>query len=121
MRKSARIRNKIKRDKELKLQKRIKDSQQYSFKDAYKLQNYVRNIGKCLKGVSWKASVQNYRINCLTKIYNDYIITIKGMLPKPVSDMIVTIHEHGNARTITPIHFKSCYVTQCLCLFYQRS
>ena len=54
MRKSARAFNKIKRDKNLKLQKRIKDSQQYSFKDAYKLQNYVRNIGKCLKGVDMK-------------------------------------------------------------------
>lgn len=115
MRKSARIRNKIKRDKELKLQKRIKDSQQYSFKDAYKLQNYVRNIGKCLKGVSWKASVQNYRINCLIKIYNDYIITIKGMLPKPVSDRIVTIHERGKARTITPIHIKDRMVQKLLC------
>ena len=117
MRKSLRIKKRSERIAEKRFEK-LKNSQaDYSYDNIFTLNHFVIAFFKCLKGVLWKASVQNYLINCVTKLFSDYLSIKNRKLPKPVSDKEIIIRERGKPRKITPIHIKDRVIQKVLCDF----
>lgn len=115
MRKTYRI---LKR-KEIREQKRLEkmkiEQADYAYDKVFSFQHFVRVYPKCLKGVSWKASVQNYEINAVTKLYNDFLRLRDRKLPTPISDKTISIYERGKERFITPIHVKDRVIQKVVC------
>ena len=77
---------KIERSKAQKEKKRIENQKDYTYDKTYTYQHFIEKIPDCMKNVGWKASVQNYRINGITKTYNDYLSMKERNLPRSVSD-----------------------------------
>lgn len=115
MNRKTRAHKRILKDKELKLKRHKELLNNYKYDSIFTYTNFVDKISDCMKGVSWKASVQNYYINCLIKTYTDYSIIKNHKLPTPVSDMTIMIYERGKARIITPIHIKDRMTQKVLC------
>lgn len=115
MNKKTRAHKRILKDKELKLKRQKELLNNYKYDSIFTYTNFVDKISDCMKGVSWKASVQNYYINCLIKTYTDYSIIKNHKLPIPVSDKEIVIFERGKARIITPIHIKDRVIQKVLC------
>lgn len=118
MRKVLRASKKKQRINDARIAK-IKQQQQgrYTFENVFTLQHFIEVLPKCFKGVSWKSSVQNYEINIVTNMYNDFIKLQNGELPKPTSCKEVIIRERGKERVITPIHIRDRVVQKVLCDF----
>ncbi|MBR4589369.1 MAG: RNA-directed DNA polymerase [Bacteroidaceae bacterium] len=117
MNKKLRIKKKKEIIKNRKLEKLKSQQNEYTFDKVFTLQHFVKVYPKCLLGVRWKASVQRYITNSVSKLYNDFLLTKERKLPKPVSDKEVTIYERGKPRTITPIHVKDRVTQKVLCDF----
>ena len=115
MRKSLRAYRKILRDKEKKQRKALEEKNTYTVDRVFRYGNFVRSARKCRKGVSWKASVQNYQLTALSKTYNDFKIIRAGKIPKCSTGREITITERGKARIITPIHIKDRMLQKVLC------
>lgn len=115
MRKSLRIKKKIERIKQSREEKILRQQSKYTFDKIFTCQHFVSILPKCLKGVTWKASVQNYNINSVLKLYRDFINLRNRELPMPISDKDIVIYERGKARTITPIHIKDRVIQKVLC------
>lgn len=115
MRKQLRAYRKILRDKERKRKKAQEEKEAYSVDKVFSYGNFVKSALKCRKGVSWKASVQNYQLTALSKTYADYKMIRAGKIPKCSTGREITIRERGKARTITPIHIKDRVVQKVLC------
>lgn len=115
MRKQLRAYRKILRDKEQKRKKSQIEKETYSVDKVFSYGNFVKSAIKCRKGVSWKASVQNYQLTALSKTYADYKTIRDGKIPKCSTGREITIRERGKARTITPIHIKDRVVQKTIC------
>lgn len=115
MRKSLRAYRKILRDKEKKQRKTLEEKNTYTVDRVFRYGNFVRSARKCRKGVSWKASVQNYQLTALSKTYNDFKTIRAGRIPKCSTGREITITERGKARIITPIHIKDRMLQKVLC------
>lgn len=115
MRKRLRAYRKILRDKEKKRKKTAEEKEAYSVDKVFRYGNFVRSARKCRKGVSWKASVQNYQLTALSKTYADFKTIRSGKIPKCSTGREITITERGKARIITPIHIKDRMVQKVLC------
>lgn len=87
----------------------------YTYDKVFTFEHFYKSYEKCVKGVSWKASVQNYSINSVLKIYNDFISIKNRKFPAPVSDKEIVIYERGKPRVITPIHIKDRVIQKVLC------
>ena len=115
MRKLYRAMKKIERSKAQKEKKRIENQKDYTYDKTYTYQHFIEKIPDCMKNVGWKASVQNYRINGITKTYNDYLSMKERNLPRSVSDKNMDISERGKSRNITPIHVKDRMIQKVMC------
>ena len=115
MRKKLRAYKKILRSKEQKQKKALEEKEAYSIAKVFRYGNFVESARKCRKGVSWKASVQNYQLTALTKTYTDFKTIRSGKIPKCSTGREITITERGKARIITPIHIKDRMVQKVLC------
>lgn len=115
MRKNLRTHKRIERDKQLKQEKMIAEMSVYNYNSVFTYLHFVYKLKKCIEDVSWKASVQNYYLSCIVKMFNDYLNMADRRLPLPVSDREVTIRERGKERKITPIHIKDRMIQKVLC------
>jgi len=115
IRKQLRAKKRILRDKARKAEKRIKESELYSYDNMCKFENFISSLSKCIKGVSWKRSVQNYYMNCLTNMFKAYSAMECRKLIKMISDKEIIIYERGKARTITPIHIRDRMIQKVVC------
>ena len=115
MRKRDRAYRKIRRDKERKLQKSVEEKQKYTVQSVFAYKNIIKSAVKSTKNVSWKASVQRYELNALSKTFADYRVLRTGAVPKCMSGREITITERGKSRTITPIHIKDRVLQKTLC------
>lgn len=88
---------------------------EYTYDKVFTFQHFVAVLPKCLKGVSWKPSVQKYYIGALVKMFVDFVSMKNRELPKLISDYDITIFERGKARIITPIHIKDRVIQKVLC------
>lgn len=86
MNKNIRIKKRKERRYNNKLKKLKQNQSEYTFDKVFTFQHFMKAYPKCLKGVHWKASVQNYIINSVLKLYNDFISIRNRELPNPVSD-----------------------------------
>ena len=118
MRKQLRAKYKIQRDKEKKKIKRTAQAERYSYENTFQYTHFLSSMKKCTVGVGWKTSVQNYYLNCIIKVYRDYLCMINKKLPSPISDRKIRIYERGKERTITPIHIKDRMIQKVLCDYY---
>lgn len=80
-------------------------------------EHFVEKIPKCMEGVSWKASAQNYYLMCIENIFKEYTDTTEKKEFIPVSGKEIPIYERGKERIITPIHIKDRMVQKVLCDF----
>lgn len=115
MRKQLRIQKHIENDKNVKAKKREQNSSKYSYDNVFTYGNFVKAAKKCLNGVYWKQSVQNYYFYSLTKTYRDYISLQNRKLPIGASSRTVSIYERGKSREITPIHISDRVIQKVLC------
>lgn len=115
MRKHYRILKKKERIQQKKLEKMKFEQAEYTYDKVFTFRHFIEVFPKCLKGVSWKSSVQSYMINSVTKLYRDFINLKSRELPTPVSDKEIVIYERGKARVITPIHVKDRVIQKVLC------
>lgn len=100
-------------DKERKRKRR----EEHTIESTYKIKNFYACLPKCRENVSWKASVQCYMATCVCKIYQDYLKSNQGNLPRSSSDKKEIIRERGKPREITPIHIRDRENQKVLCDF----
>lgn len=115
MRKEYRRLNKKERiikDKYLKMRE---EQTEYTYDKVFTFEHFVDAYKRSLHGVSWKASVQNYKINSVTKLYNDFLMIKDRKLPNAISDKEIKIYERGKERIITPIHIKDRVIQKVIC------
>lgn len=115
MNKQWRIRLKKERIQNHKKEKMKEEQKEYTYDKVFTFQHFLKVYPKCVKGVNWKASVQNYIINSVLKLYNDFISIRNRKLPTPVSDKEIVLYERGKPRIITPIHIKDRVIQKVLC------
>ena len=111
IRKDLRIKHRIKR----RYEKRMRKSRKYTFEYANKYSNYLISLSKCLKGVSWKHSTQQYYKSCISNTYND-MVSMKALnYPCKTGYRITKIFERGKEREITPVHIRQRVIQKVIC------
>lgn len=115
MRKELRAKRKIQYDKMYKEQKYKDQLKRHSYKNAFRYLNFIRIFWKCTRGVKWKASVQNFIMTGVIKMYLDSEKLLNYSIPPPIGDRVITIYERGKKRIITPIHIKDRIIQKLLC------
>lgn len=115
MRKELRAKRKIQYDKMYKEQKYKDQLKRHSYKNAFRYLNFIRIFWKCTRGVKWKASVQNFIMTGVIKMYLDSEKLLSYSIPTPIGDRTTTIYERGKKRIITPIHIKDRIIQKLLC------
>ena len=79
------------------------------------MQNFVKAIFKCRKGVGWKGSVQKYWQRSIVKMYETIRSIEEGKLPKLVSAKRITLYERGKKRIIVPIVIDDRMIQRVIC------
>lgn len=95
-------------------EKRNKQKTQLTFEEVFSYENLFKSALKCLKGVSWKTSVQNLIIGLptyLASIHKQLITNTYKSHPYE----IFTIHERGKKRECQSIHIRDRVIQKCLC------
>lgn len=115
MRKQLRAQKYIEKDKSEKLKKREQYAIEYSYDNVFSYTNFIKAARKCLNGVYWKQSVQNYHFYSLTKTYRDYLSLHNRKLPVGITCRTIPIYERGKRREITPIHIRDRIIQKVLC------
>lgn len=116
MNKRLRAKRRFLRDIEIKEKKKLQLAEDNSYDYVFQLKHFVDVLPKCLKGVSWKASVQNYYMTAIRKMYQDYTSIVKERkLPNVISTENKSIHERGKERIIVSIHIRDRVIQKVLC------
>ena len=113
--KKLRAKRRIEKDKARKENKKNEQLAQYTYEKVFTYQHFVEVIRKCMKGVKWKYSVQNFRTHPISRAYYFYQCVKEGKLPKRRPIKQVIIRERGKERIITPIHIEERIVQKVLC------
>ena len=80
----------------------------FSYKNLYKAYE------KCINGVKWKWSTQNYMVNACCRVARLYKRIQNGTYKSPKPRKF-TINERGKSREITALGFEDRIVNKCLC------
>lgn len=115
MRKQLRTWKRIAKDRSRKQKQKEYFSRVYTYDSAFTYTNIVNSVPKSLRGVYWKASVQNYHFYSLLKTLKDYESLVDRRLPKSVTCRTIQIYERGKRREITPIHIRDRVIQKTLC------
>ena len=111
-----RILKRIERSKERHKEKWNNYSKDYdNFDKVFSYQHFYDALHKCLKGVSWKASVQLYLQRCVEFITDTYNSLHNGELPKLKHTLSIVLFERGKRRVITPIRIEDRITQRVLC------
>lgn len=94
--------------------KRQNKTQDISFNNVFTFKNLWRSRCKSVKGVFWKASVQNYRNHSITNLAKTYKALYSNKF-KSRGFREFTICERGKTREIKSIHISERVVQKCLC------
>ena len=115
MRKEYRIRKRKEAIERKRKERMRKEQAEYTYKKVFTMQHFVAALKKSIKGVKWKASVQNHIANATTKLFSSYINMKKRKLPTLISDKEISIRERGKRRIIFPIHIRDRIIQKVLC------
>lgn len=111
-----RIKARIFRSKLQRKQKKEESNSSYdNFDKVFTYQHYYEALKKCLKGVSWKLSVQLYKRHCVELIHDTMESVHKGILPKLKNALPIILFERGKRRIITPIRIEDRMTQRVLC------
>lgn len=117
MNKSRRIFRRKEAIKRKRLEKMADSQREYTYDKVFTFQHFVISFKKCLKGVTWKTSVQNYISCAVERLYEAFQRMAKHDLPSLISDREIEIRERGKKRIIFPIHIKDRVIQKVLCDF----
>lgn len=111
-----RISARIIRDKQRRKEKKLRANSPYdNFDKVFTYQHFYCALKKCLKGVSWKASVQLYKRHCVELIHDTIESLHNGVLPKLKNTLPILLFERGKRRVITPIRIEDRMTQRVLC------
>lgn len=85
-----------------------------TFDDVFTYKNLYDAFGKCKRGVMWKSSVQSYRSNLPSNIYELYA-QLRDSTYRSRGFEEFTINERGKKRHIKSVHISERCVQRCLC------
>lgn len=94
--------------------KQERNKNQHAFDDVFTYKNLYDAFGKCKRGVMWKSSVQSYRANLPSNIYEIYAQLNDGTYRSRGFEEF-TINERGKTRHIKSVHISERCVQRCLC------
>ena len=103
--------DKLKKEQKSKMLQEIK----YNYDKVFEYSNLIESFQKCLKGVSWKPSVQKYKFNCINRLYKQHEDIINRKSYEMQFFKQITIKERGKDRKITPIHINDRVIQKVLC------
>lgn len=111
-----RILKRIERSKKKRQEKKEEYMNDYdNFDKVFSYQHFYDALRKCLKGVSWKASVQLYFQRSVELISDTYNMLHSGKLPKLKRTLSIVLYERGKRRIITPIRIEDRMTQRVLC------
>lgn len=85
-----------------------------TFDEVFTYSNLYDSYKKCLKGVRWKASVQNYSANAPLNVYEALDGLRSGKL-NVRKGYEFDLYERGKKRHIRSVHIRERVVQKCLC------
>ena len=89
--------------------------ERYNYDFVFQFLHFILCFPKCLVGVSWKLSVQKFKMQPIERIYDAYYTIIDRKFPRPHNMKKTIIYERGKKRIITPIHIIDRLIQKVLC------
>lgn len=86
-----------------------------TYDEVFTYEHLFKSFLKCLRGVSWKGSVQAFAQLGITNIYRLYVSLNDRKLPKIKNNKKFKIRERGKERTIVSIYIADRIVQRTLC------
>lgn len=87
---------------------------QLSYDEVFTYKHLFESFKKCLKGVKWKGTVQNYNQHAISMVYRTYM-ALKQRNVKTGNFFHFTIMERGKVRQIKSVSIYERVIQRCFC------
>ena len=89
-----------------------------TYEEVFTFENLLDAFKKCMKGVSWKSSVQNFFIHGISNIHKLFLELHSGKRVKTGRFFKFTIMERGKVRHIKSVKIRERIIQRCFCDYY---
>lgn len=86
-----------------------------TYEEVFTFQNLLESFKKCMKGVSWKGSVQNFFIHGISNIHKLFAELHSGKKVNTGKFFRFTIMERGKVRHIQSVKIRERIIQRCFC------